>query len=83
MCRVGEENTSRWVPKLMENNVDLETLSSCRTDDDFKNCGITAIGDHNSKGAQLQRMLEFVFAFLHLQSHTLIHANICSRYARV
>eukprot|EP00282_Hemiselmis_andersenii_P027867 CAMPEP_0169481050 /NCGR_PEP_ID=MMETSP1042-20121227/29901_1 /TAXON_ID=464988 /ORGANISM="Hemiselmis andersenii, Strain CCMP1180" /LENGTH=1508 /DNA_ID=CAMNT_0009595757 /DNA_START=54 /DNA_END=4578 /DNA_ORIENTATION=- len=34
----------KWLPILLENNVDIETLSTITTDEELKMCGITAIG---------------------------------------
>jgi len=39
-----EETVDKWVKILMENDVDLETLSTCKTDEDLEECGITIIG---------------------------------------
>ena len=39
-----EDSVDKWVKTLMDNDVDLETLSTCTTDEDLEECGITIIG---------------------------------------
>ena len=34
----------KWLPALLDNQIDIETLSTLSTDDQLKECGITAIG---------------------------------------